>query len=109
MRWPWVSREMYDNLFTALQAQQRGSSAAYNLLLDRYHALKLQGAVSPEPRQPVEAKEPDPIQYAINDKAGTNPALRFHLTRWAASEKQKNVSPEKIIDRINNWQSESDD
>jgi hypothetical protein len=119
MRWPWVSRELLDTFLASrgeemrvvnrLQNQIELGHARYDLLLDKYHALKLQGATVTAPRPTVEPREPDAVQYAINEKAGSNHALRFHLTGYAAGERAKRVEDGVIIDAITNWRSEGDD
>jgi len=80
-----------------------------NGLFEKYHALRTTGANPvPEPRT-VEAKEPDAVQWAINERAGGNTALRAHLTRWAERERRNNMEPEQIIQRLTVWHTESDD
>ena len=78
-------------------------------LLDKYHALKMQGAVSVEPRQPVEAKEPDAVHWAIMQRAGNNRALSGYLSGWAQTQRQANVEDSAIIERISNWHNANDD
>ena len=84
MRWPWVSRELYEDAVGNVDRFARlidQDSVRYDALLDKYHALKMQGAVSVEPRQPVEAKEPDAVHWAIMQRAGNNRALSGYLLR----------------------------
>lgn len=119
MRWPWVrggdvvaattaALAAHDRLDAVLGENERLLSMLNNLF-EKYHALKLQGATITEPRATVEAKEPDGVQYVINEKAGSNHALRLHLTRYAARERLNHTSDEQIIDRLSNWRNESDD
>lgn len=116
MKWPWVSREMLESVTAVankcLDDERRlydDLSVRYGELLKMYHALKLQGAVSTESHKPVEAKEPDAVQYAIADKAQRNHALKLYLTGWAAKQRQLQVADSEIVERLTNWQSASDD
>lgn len=85
------------------------AEARYDALLDKYHSLKLQGANPSPASQSVIAKELSPVDWAIQEKAGSNHRLRLYLTGWAAKQSAANVEPEQIIDRISNWHDESDD
>lgn len=119
MRWPWVRRgdvvaattaalAAHDRLDAVLGENERLISLL-NSTMERYHELRLVGGNPTEPQRTVEAKEPDAVQYAINEKAGSNTALRFHLTRWAARERLNNVEPAQIIERLTNWHDSGDD
>lgn len=111
MRLPWVSRAQYDLLQHNYERlyQLRHEDARFDALLDKYHSLRLQGANPVEAPKPQQPKEPDAVQYAISNRAGSNVGLRFHLSKWAAEQRFQKVEDGEIIDRINNWHSESDD
>lgn len=113
VRWPWVSRELYEQIEAAWLHTRDDCwnlQTRYDALLEKYHALKVQGAVPEKQSEPVIAKEPSPLDYAIAEKAGSNHRLRLYLTGYAAREKASNVDEATIISRISNWNAdESDD
>lgn len=69
-------------------------------LLEKYHALKLQGAAVPEPAPKLPEYAPDPIQLAISRKAGANRTLRTHYAQEAHRMKAQHVSVEEIVATI---------
>lgn len=112
MRWPWVSRELADMACAQVRdyaARLQMVTRNYDALLEKYHALKMQGATFSEPTRVVEQKRPDPVQDAITEKSGNRHGLKLHLTGWAAKQRALNVEDDKIINAITNWRSESDD
>ena len=113
MRWPWVSRGMHEAVLAvyanALEWERNQSKAEYVALMAQYHALKLRGATATEPRQPVEAKEPDAVHWAIMQRAGNNRALSGYLSGWAQTQRQANVADGEIIERITTWHNANDD
>lgn len=84
MRLPWVPRWVFDLMFEqANRDREKASNAAfamrleYDALLNRYHALKLQGATLPEVVVPRERKEIDPLTQAVLDASrGKPPHIR---------------------------------
>lgn len=94
MRLPWVSRarcrEAEDAAFQHLhlfQAEQR----RFDALLEKYHALKLQGATIPEPIVTRSAKEVDPLTQAVlNASAGKPPQVRAMMMKQL-NEDRKSV------------------
>jgi len=116
MRWPWVSRELYERVYVsdeewqdAYDKLQADANTRYDALLAKYHALRLQGATAAEPRQPVEAKEPDAVHWAIMQRAGNNRALSGYLSGWAQTQRRDDVPDGEIIERISNWHNANDD
>lgn len=92
-----------DNLLRAKGAEIRAERAEqlYDDLLARYHALKLQGATTPEPERTIPAKPIDPVLSAINDaSAGKDAKVRVGMIRQAAVDKEAGLKPEDIILRI---------
>lgn len=100
MRWPWVSREMYELAIGDCNAKYeslRQSERRYDALLDKYHALRSAGASLPEPKsEPLPAKEPDIVTQAIIAKSRGNPALRKHYADYVREQRAMNVSDEDI-------------
>jgi hypothetical protein len=108
MRLPWVSRELYDTL-----ARISGAAIAdigkllgneqtrYDALLEKYHALKLQGA---EPLPPMGSlvygpRTPDPdaeFKVLIAEQAGTDLRQRAVMLRQLRQDRLDGVSPEEI-------------
>ncbi len=109
MRWPWVSRAHYALLehnyreILRMVHDRQQTDTRYDALLDKYHALRLQGANAAPIFQPVIAKEPSAIDFAINEKAGSNHRLKLYLTGYAARERAANTGDADIVDRISNW------
>lgn len=122
MNWPFVSRTLHDaalatitriehenqigriessrwfNHYEDLLERERAERAD---LLARYHALKLNGASTPEPTPAIPVKPVDPVLSAINDaSAGKDAKVRVGMTRQAAVDKEAGLKPEDIILRI---------
>jgi hypothetical protein len=72
----------------------------YEQLLDKYHSLKVQGAVVAEPPVTLPPREYDPIADAITRMAGPNTALRGIMGRRAAQDKAAGIPIMKIVERI---------
>ena len=110
---PFVSRwtvERIDQELADAKAENRRLSDRYDALLEKYHSLRVTGAVPVEPVRLPEPEEPSAIDEAINAKAGRNPGLRRYLTQWAASERQKDgVTDESLAHAILHWDDGSSD
>lgn len=104
MRWPWVSQDTLVEIIklgadTAAKVDQKWQ-ARYDLLLERYHALKLQGASQPEPAATLERPAFDPVQAAITAKAGPDRKLRALMGREAAQARTLGIPDDEIIRQI---------
>lgn len=105
MRWPWVSVHRYDALTAEYMA--RSSEMGHRLssierqyadLLDKYHALKANGA-APAP-VPAERPPADPVTTAINAVAGRNHALRGMMAQAAMEMRRNGIADEVIVRQI---------
>ena len=95
--------------YNALVQIYNDTQKRYDDLLEKYHALRTAGA-NPEVSKPVvETREPDAVQYAISQRAGSNHALRLYLTGWAAKQRAANMDSSEIVNSIIEWQSDTDD
>lgn len=74
----------------------------YGDLLDKYHALKLEGASLPLP--PAAKAPPDVVTQAIIAQAKNNRALLKHYAEYAAEQRRANVSEEDIAAAIREGQ-----
>lgn len=59
----------------------------YEALLDKYHALKLQGATITEPHAPIERKEQDEVTRRINILSVGRPGLRAQMLKQVANDR----------------------
>jgi hypothetical protein len=115
VRWPWVSRRSfellqhnYDQLRHAIHSEEQWaatlerSRSDYNALLDKYHALKLQGASAPDPiLAPATRKELDPIVQQINVLSAGKPGLRATMMAQLNSDRIiSGLSDAEIMKRI---------
>lgn len=109
MKWPWVSRELYERAswdaamhregVTLAAGQYATLSTRYADLLEKYHALKLLGAEVPAPRLVPEKREPDPVVLAVN-AAGRSPAVRSLMLQQAKRDRAAGMEDTEIVDRI---------
>lgn len=76
----------------------------YTDLLDKYHALKLQGASAVTIPQGLERRKDDPIMDAISLAAGTDQERRRYLGNWVKQERMKGREQEAIVHDLLNWQ-----
>jgi hypothetical protein len=101
-------------LYAAGLAREQESSATWKALFDAERLrndglvqelldLKQQGFTSATQRVSVPAAMPSKIEDAINEKAGTNGALRRHLSRWAAQQQATNKSEDAIVEALTEW------
>ncbi len=128
-RWPWVPRSRWADAETraakantALHLAEANAGywrhyhdeerRLYAELLEKYHALKLQGAVIPEPPPVVVPRVDapvDPVKRAIRDQVRANPDMRgldAYLTKYAAELRNvHNKKPEDIADLLSRWES----
>lgn len=72
-------------------------------LVQKLLDLKQQGFTSAAQRVSTPAVMPSKIEDAINEKAGTNGALRRHLSRWAAQQQATNKSEDAIVEALTEW------
>lgn len=117
MRWPWVSRAAYEAEVESREAwmkeavQFRVSSSAwaeqatalirsYDALLEKYHALKLQGAAKPEPVPALPKREPDPVTQAVIAMAQGRPALYAHYNSHVAKRRAEGAEEAEIAKEI---------
>lgn len=116
MKWPWVSREAYDERAASLvrAVDQVGQLVAaahdqrtrYDMLLEKYHALKLQGAAIPEPQPTLPKRERDPLIEAINAKAGSNHFLRARMIERLRTDRvlieRGELTEQQVLENIRN-------
>jgi hypothetical protein len=118
MKWPFVSRREYERVqrlygdenVSFCQASTRAFSAEceakrerdrYDALLDKYHALKLNGATIPEPVVTAQKKEPDPLVQTINVLSAGKPGLRAQMMAQLAADRRNPLMDDAdILQRI---------
>lgn len=119
MRWPWVSRATHEaelriltQSFEHAMANVREANARYDVLSERYHALRVSGAnavpVGME-AAPVPTLASDLAIEDVVSKYGNNPRLRRVLQRFQAEQRRQNTDEGKIADRITNWRDPDED
>ena len=113
MRLPWVARAAFDlsqhnNAQLHLLVKEH-ADVRYDNLLAKYHSLRMAGANPVAESHPIEPAEPDPVQWAINQRAGSNHALRMYLTVWAAKERLGGADTATITERIEKWSTDGDE
>lgn len=118
MIWPFGGRALYDAMDRARQSaasdaihhalrlvidRQTGELAAererYDALLEKYHALKLAGASTPEPTVAHDRPTPDPLMQAITLRAAGNPQLRATMLRQLAEDRRNPLLSDMDIER----------
>lgn len=103
MRWPWVSRDVYESETRRAEAwkeQANRECDKYESLLDKYHALKIQGAAVPEEPQKLAPTNMDPVMCAITAKAGPDRKLRAMMSRQAMLARAAGIPDMEIIQQI---------
>jgi hypothetical protein len=80
--------------------------AKRDALVEKLLAMKQQGFQTATERQMPTPLPASRIDMAIDDRAGSNAALRRHLYRWAAGQQASKVSEDVIVDRLTTWQSD---
>lgn len=109
MRLPFVSRAHYELLvhnFGELrerahnaEAREIAWRATVDSLLEKYHALKLQGAVASDPITPIVKKDQDPIIQQINTLSAGRPGLRAQMMRQLNSDRTVELLDDATIMR----------
>lgn len=126
MRWPWVSRARLDLALNNLQrAHDEASRERHECavrydqsvqflqdrnvelckqnesLLEKYHALKLQGAEIPAPRPVPVHREPDILKQAVLSRTHGKPAIqKLALQQLARDRMDPTLNDEQILQRI---------
>lgn len=110
MRWPWMSRLLYDRLTADLDYERYRATMnfahhetvqdQYANLLEKYHTLKLAGASIPESVPILQRPEFDPVQAAITAKAGPDKRLRAMMSREAMQSRTAGIPDIEIIQAI---------
>lgn len=107
MKWPFVSRERLDaaERFLALaHAEARRerdiADARYDALLEKFTALRVQGAV-PEPKPEAESQAlptlaVDSLKVLIGERCGNNVTLRKLMLRQLAIDRATGKSDDEI-------------
>jgi len=109
MKWPWVSRELFDTqkaLIDRTLDHLSNERERYYDLLGKYHALKLQGAepipvVTVTPRQlpPMEPEDAE-LTALVAEKAGDDLRKRAIMLRQLKRDRLDGVSVEEIRRQI---------
>jgi hypothetical protein len=113
MSLPWVSRLAFEavvNHAASLIKENDRLSVRFDSLLEKYHALKLQGAEAPPPIVPVQVAAPrdeafwgvDEMKTLIAEQAGTDLRRRAIMLRQLKQDRADGVSPEEIRRSIEN-------
>lgn len=102
MRWPWVGRDAMNEWegreLSRLWAELDDQQTRYDDLLEKYHALKVQGATVREaPPPPVQV---DPVIAAINEASNRDPKLRALMSREAQRMRLAGFEDHQIIQQI---------
>lgn len=85
----------------AWESLARDAAITYGALLEKYHALKIQGAVAVEPQTPIERKEIDPVTQRINVLSAGKPGLRAAMLKQVQSDRLLNgLDDMEILKRI---------
>lgn len=137
--WPFVSRKLYDaaiqvrvdyeNFLSVIIDGERRNAAAErerltaaielerkrgDELLEVVLNMRMTGAtvtrvIAPEGR--LAKRKRSDIDQAIDENrlAGSNPALRAHLSRWASKELAKGVPLAVVLDRLRTWSAVKDE
>jgi hypothetical protein len=120
MRLPFVARSTYDaerqrttlavSAMVDAQHQRDNAMTLMKDVLEKYHGLKLQGAVyeAPKPTALPRASR-NVVAEAIAFAGGSDATLRKRLGQFALDSRLKQMSEEEIADRILHWTDESDD
>lgn len=99
MRLPWVSRSTFEMALEVskfAQEESRASHRAFQDLMAKYHQLRLEGQVAPEPKpEPPAPRTVDPIIAAINDR--TDPKLRAAALNQVKVDRLAGRSDEDIL------------
>jgi hypothetical protein len=110
MKWPWVSREQYVLALAtaaALESRLNDAEKRYDSLLEKFTALRVQGAV-PEPKVVTtnidrtfqQLREDDELRDLIHEKAGTDFRRRGMMLAQLKRDRADKVPEETIRERI---------
>jgi hypothetical protein len=78
-------------------------------LVEKLLNMKQQGFQTAADRQALPAQPQSKIEDAISERAGSNGALRRHLSRWAAQRQAMNIPEEDILDALVKWRDPDED
>lgn len=121
MRWPFVSRELYDtavahanqnagDYVTAVagfSARLDAAEARYDALLDKYHALAHPApavTVATVPAVTLMPSEPDPVRDCIRDESNGDHRLAQHLRSHANELRRQGKQPADIVTALRAWE-----
>ena len=101
MRWPWVSRLVFD---VVSQERDRWMGIATEMQ-QQMLAMKREGFTAAPKPLPQASPKASPSDEAIAMRAGSNGMLRAHLTRWRDKERSLPDAPDenKLAERILRW------
>lgn len=99
MKWPLVSRELYDRersavvswlaMYNEANDARRDWAKRYDALLEKYHALKLAGASIPEPPVQRERKSMDELdRRLIQASAGKSRPVQAAMHKQLAEDRK---------------------
>ena len=110
MKWPWeVVAEAKDGEIAGLKAERDRWQLRYDLLLDKYHALRAAGAnPAPEVSEPLPPKEPDVVTQAILSETKLRHLPRDFFTAYVASQRRDGLDEEAIAAAIRMGQDDAD-
>ena len=91
MTFPFVSRVAYE--LACAQVQYFREKA------EQWEARYVE-AVTPKPAAQLPERKADPVILAISEAAGSNSALRGHLSHFARTERAKGTPDDKILAQI---------
>ena len=107
MIWPWVSREVVALLKEELTHERARSAqmsirltqadAHYADLLEKYHALRVTGAVTP---LPAIVPKDDPVINAIIAKSRGRQALYLHYNEFVSGRRAMGIPDDEIAQEI---------
>ncbi len=106
MRFPFVSLAVYqDTVRRAEAAESRAEKATerYHSVCERMLNMKREGFTSKpiqEPLKPAESLIPAELEFAIEQRAGGDPAYRRWCLKYAQSELAKGIDAGEIRERI---------
>lgn len=112
MKMPWTSRTAYDRAVLDAAAvredatrRERDWGVRYEALLAQFTDLARKQVAEPAPRKP---RERDDVIEAIMARAGSNGAIRSHLSSWAMAQRRAGTPDESIVAQVMVWASPDD-
>lgn len=101
MSLPFVSRQHHEDVVAFYKKSSDTAWEHYAGVLEKYHALKMQGATKAEPTPEARPKpEPDPVTQAILAKAGKSQQLRKHYYEFVNEKRKEGFSDDTIAAAI---------